>query len=67
MEEHKIQIVVLINKFLDWLFSLVGIHGVKLPDHLVLAFITTIVIILFFTLIQFKYAKRWVYYHGEKI
>jgi multiple sugar transport system permease protein len=25
------------------------------------------VIILFFTLVQFRYAKRWVYYHGEKI
>lgn len=25
------------------------------------------VIILFFTLLQFKYARKWVYYHGERI
>jgi F-type H+-transporting ATPase subunit a len=54
MEEHKLVIVELINKFLKWLFTALGIGFDKskdiVPGHLVMAVIVTAVLIIFFKL-----------------
>ncbi|UCH95632.1 MAG: F0F1 ATP synthase subunit A [Candidatus Aminicenantes bacterium] len=54
MEEHKLVIVELINKFLGWLLGLLGVEGLEgkeiLPTHIVMATLVTAVIIIFFKL-----------------
>jgi F-type H+-transporting ATPase subunit a len=51
MEEHKLIIVELINSFLRWAGGLIGINvGDGLPSHIVMAFIASALIILFFKL-----------------
>lgn len=54
MVEHKFVIVELVNGFLRWLLGLVGVKvapgAYVLPTHLVMAFIITIFLIVFFKL-----------------
>jgi F-type H+-transporting ATPase subunit a len=52
MAEHKFVIVEVLNGFLRWFLGLFGLHvdphKYVLPNHLVMAFIVTIVLIVFF-------------------
>lgn len=62
MEEHKFLIVQWVNGFLKWLFSSFGISVPPgediIPAHLVMAFIVTALIIVFFKLAVKKFSVK---------
>lgn len=54
MEEHKLILCEAINSFFNWIFSLIGISvpesGKIIPDHVIMAVIVTLILVLFFKL-----------------
>jgi len=50
MLDHKVLVVELINDFLQWLFSLIGVSLVRIPNHLVMTVLVTLLIIVLFKL-----------------